>query len=66
MGYLSILLLFRSVEYRILIFSYYSKQSCLYQSSIFTTDVPIQRPQRSLPKTNTKVKPRQNRKYGQL
>lgn len=59
MGYLSILLLFCSVEYRILIFSYYSKQSWLYQFSIFTTDVHIQRPQCSLPKTNTKVKPRQ-------
>lgn len=50
MGYLSILLLFCSMEYRILIFSYYSKQSCLYQFSIFTTDVHIQRPKHSLPK----------------
>jgi len=42
--YLSILLLFYSMEYRILIFPYDSKQSCLYQISIFTTDVHIQRP----------------------
>lgn len=43
MSYLSILLLFYSTEYKILIFSYYSKQSRVYQFFIFTTDVHIQR-----------------------